>query len=49
MGTGKTALVTGALGALGNAIVGALVADGFRTVLLEVRLTTFPISLCGHP
>ena len=36
MGAGKTALVTGALGVLGKAIVTALLEDGFRTVLVDL-------------
>lgn len=32
----KTALVTGALGVLGKAIVAALLEDGFRTVLVDL-------------
>lgn len=36
MTEGKTALVTGALGVLGRAIVGALLGDGFRVVLLDL-------------
>jgi 3-oxoacyl-[acyl-carrier protein] reductase len=33
----KTALVTGALGVLGRAIVAALLEDGFRTVLIDLE------------
>jgi 3-oxoacyl-[acyl-carrier protein] reductase len=36
MEAGKTALVTGALGVLGKAIVRALREDGFRTVLVDL-------------
>jgi 3-oxoacyl-[acyl-carrier protein] reductase len=36
MEAGKTALVTGALGVLGRAIVTALLEDGFRTVLVDL-------------
>ena len=44
METTRTALVTGALGVLGKAIVGALVADEFRIVLVDLD----PAKLDGY-
>jgi 3-oxoacyl-[acyl-carrier protein] reductase len=48
MQKGKTALVTGALGVLGKAIVNTLLEDGFRTVLVDLdqeKLDDFSRSL----
>ncbi len=45
----KTALVTGALGVLGRAIVGALLADGFRTVLLDLDARKLEEMAAGLP
>jgi 3-oxoacyl-[acyl-carrier protein] reductase len=49
MNKGKTALVTGALGALGKAIAGALVADGFRTVLVDLDQRKLDDYAAGLP
>ncbi|MEW6264108.1 MAG: SDR family NAD(P)-dependent oxidoreductase [Thermodesulfobacteriota bacterium] len=48
MDNGKIALVTGALGTLGRAIVAALVEDGFRTVLVDLdqkKLEAYALAL----